>query len=740
MLTYHEVMTVRLGALTTAATDWDAMAGDLQELERLYKSAVESVANDGQWVAVSADAAASRFAVTRKQFADAQVEARAIASLLRDAHGQFTTLIRDLEDIVEQAAKAGFYVNSQGKPVYDYTKIEGRNDPDSDYQDQVAKVQKAEAAWTKKIKGAVQAVDDADQGVKLVLRKAAGVRSLGDILMGHEASFNGSAGGDIQMYEAREAKKYADRLLAGEELDSGELEEWRRLLRVNSDHLIFSRTLLDSLGPEKALELSDKIDELAYYDDTKNKKLYLGVNGGLSDSLATATRVPDFKDAKGNHLRFGTEAYNKAFAGWKKTDDADFYNRWREAFREQSSNETSRRKVTDKQTVNAYQSLATLMLQGHGYSPQFVADVTDDMIAAEKGNSYIFHLRGKYSDENGKGWFANDPIDAALEVMSRDPEGAAGYLDPGTTAGKERFDYLLGDGGDSRDWNVIDTKRYVGDAELDADGAVDTDDRKGLGDALTAAATGVSPSGTAHGPTGHTDVNNRTFKYALKVLSGQGDDMPASLRDDMAKIFTNHGSEVLVAMRDYTARPGTLDQDQVMEVTKQISRSQYSYGLLHEGMNYAIVNSFYDKGQNPEDTLSGAGMAIGFMEQARYSALKGDQYDYSWDKMGSYHISGAILNFIPGYGDIIQRGADIATSAWVMDEQAQQAEKLTGDYKETYGLRRQQLNALADQWYVVNHDWARNHAGYSGDQGIYNSIAAAANDGNKKANGLGGNQ
>ncbi|WP_189703395.1 hypothetical protein [Streptomyces anandii] len=56
------------------------------------------------------------------------------------------------------------------------------------------------------------------------------------------------------------------------------------------------------------------------------------------------------------------------------------------------------------------------------------------------------------------------------------------------------------------------------------------------------------------------------------------------------------------------------------------------------------------------------------MEEGRYLALKSDKHDYTWDKAWSYHASGALLNFIPVYGDLAQRGADVLTSAWVMDE------------------------------------------------------------------------
>lgn len=238
-------------------------------------------------------------------------------------------------------------------------------------------------------------------------------------------------------------------------------------------------------------------------------------------------------------MQFGTSAYNLEFGFWQNSKDAQFYNRWRDALREHGDDEYGLEVAHDQvkvgpgqgQKVRGYQSLATLMQQGHGYSPQFVADVTDDMIAMEKKDPNVWDLYGHFDNKNGGGWFANDPVDAALGVMSHDAEGAAGYLDPGTEDGKKRFDYLLGHGEGSRDWDVINTSNWDSQgakAETHGPDIPDVDNRKGLGDALTAGATGIDPSGPPHALTTHSGVNNRIFEHSLDFLSKQGNDVPAS--------------------------------------------------------------------------------------------------------------------------------------------------------------------------------------------------------------------
>ncbi|WP_330338062.1 hypothetical protein [Streptomyces sp. NBC_00557] len=162
MLSYQDVVTARLGTLLTAATDWEDMAGGFGELETLYAAKVESAATEDT-AGLTATAMAAQLAATRRQFMDAQTEARAIASILRDAHQQLSALIGHVKDVVEQVKADHMTVNSQGEAVYDFSKLTPMRH-DEDYPKYVSQAKDAEAAWTKKIKDAVQKVDDADQG------------------------------------------------------------------------------------------------------------------------------------------------------------------------------------------------------------------------------------------------------------------------------------------------------------------------------------------------------------------------------------------------------------------------------------------------------------------------------------------------------------------------------------------------------------------------------------------------
>ncbi|MGO4750492.1 hypothetical protein AB4212_18025, partial [Streptomyces sp. 2MCAF27] len=169
MLTYHQVMTIDLSLLESAATKWDEAARKFEAVQKIYDSKVKSVGLDGTWNGVSHLVARPNMQVTDEQFTAAPKEARAVASILRDAHSQFVELRGKVKSAVADAAKAGMKVSETGVASYDFSKVSASEANAARYQ---AKVQEAELSWTRLIQEAVKAVDDADRGVKLALKAA----------------------------------------------------------------------------------------------------------------------------------------------------------------------------------------------------------------------------------------------------------------------------------------------------------------------------------------------------------------------------------------------------------------------------------------------------------------------------------------------------------------------------------------------------------------------------------------
>lgn len=231
MPAYHEVMNTDLSRLTTAAAKWEAMADQFETLETTYQSKVQSISGDGTWTGFSASAAAPASARTRLELDAAQKEARAVASLLRDAHAEFADLVGKVKSAVKDAERAGMTVTSEGRAYFDSSKVDretasqARHDPG---------LPGREAYWNRKISNAVQAVSDCDYRVKLGLRDAAKVNALP-----WASGFNSKAEGDLEDVESisehrfKDAEKYIyDEMMRNSK--SSAVEQIKYLLRPPS--------------------------------------------------------------------------------------------------------------------------------------------------------------------------------------------------------------------------------------------------------------------------------------------------------------------------------------------------------------------------------------------------------------------------------------------------------------------------------------------------------------------------
>ncbi|MER6782468.1 MULTISPECIES: hypothetical protein [unclassified Streptomyces] len=203
-------MTTDLGLLTTAAGKWDEMAGELKKVETRYGDTVQKVAVGGEtWNGVSQQTARTNFTATRYEYTAAQTQAKAIASLLRDAHTQFADLKKKLESARDDAIAAGMTVSEQGHVAFDWGKLTPsersayHHDPDGQKT-----ISDAVTKWQKHIDDRVKAVDELDQNVKLAL-SAEVVDSNKDALgKGADETLNGfNAGAEGSLDKAvKEAK------------------------------------------------------------------------------------------------------------------------------------------------------------------------------------------------------------------------------------------------------------------------------------------------------------------------------------------------------------------------------------------------------------------------------------------------------------------------------------------------------------------------------------------------------
>ncbi|MGH1556257.1 hypothetical protein ACRAWF_44385 [Streptomyces sp. L7] len=200
--------------MTTAAERWDGMAGEFEKQETAYRRDVHGITMGTTWTGLSADAANARFDTTLKEFGYAQTEAKAIASLLRDAHERFVELRGRVEAARWDAIRAGMQVSEQG------VVSPGPDQPDTPADPHAVQ------AWQDRIAKAVRDVTDADTGVRIAL---AGVVVDSELLAGGRG-FNGRAMGDVEQYEAEEADQYLEKLGRGGELTDAQLAELEKVV------------------------------------------------------------------------------------------------------------------------------------------------------------------------------------------------------------------------------------------------------------------------------------------------------------------------------------------------------------------------------------------------------------------------------------------------------------------------------------------------------------------------------
>ncbi|MFJ6655965.1 hypothetical protein ACIQNG_06295 [Streptomyces sp. NPDC091377] len=715
MPTYHEAMTTDLTALTTAAEGWDAMAKEFNKQERAYKRDVHGITLGGPWLGLGQQAAGGRFDVTLKEFQNAQQEAKSIASLLRDAHTQFTRLRGELKDARDGAVEAGMKVTDKGEVSFDMARLdEGarnayRHDPD--YQESV---RKAVTSWQNRIDALVKAVTDADKGVEVAF-KAVVIDS--DPSDGTLNGFNGQAQGDIEVYEAREAEEIANRLKDGDKISDAEMAALQRAFRDNSDDRAFSQTLLTALGTDGTIKLTDRLNEFAHDDDKGRKDQYLQLQGGLADTVAKATQVPgSVTDAPPGSPRFNQ---------WLASDDGRFYRQWTESLEKNGTKNYG----SNTSPRYGYQSFAGLMSHADAtYDDQFLHEVAGDMIAAEKKQEGLFTEWGA-----GNKGIRGDGLDVVLGVMSKNPDAATAFFDPagnGTGADHVKNDhltYLLNE----RDWPQRVVTGY-GVTEFD-----DPLSRVGLGAALEAAATGQPPLEDGQDPwpeVPHTDSQARVMHGIIEQLKpSEGTDAPVpdNLRQPLANAlaqYTNDTHEILGgedadyvrALDEGYFREGdsahlAVSQKDLIQVMRGLSEDPEAYATLHKAESRYIDTQLYGlpegaSASEQEATVRRSGSALGTYTAIREDVINdGRMAEYSeadWKAKVAYHVIGGVVTpmAIPTaggsivVGDALQRGVDTWAWQWGNAMKADADASANADVADRYLEANNQMTTMVDTW------------------------------------------
>ncbi|MEU8619200.1 hypothetical protein [Streptomyces sp. NPDC048623] len=687
---------LRFGVFTqlgTAAGDWEAMAKKLRDLETDARDDLGGKAAKANWEGVNATVTKEFVGKTAKEFADAATQAESIANILKDTHGELVGYKKQLNDTIEQALTRNLTVVGTGDGGFTVTM--------NIHPDRAAKGHEV----PEHTQADVNALRDEVQKILTQATESDTTAAQALTMLVSQTPYGFSDAAYYDRDSAAKAMKDAEEIAnllkkKGDDLTPEQFDRLNKDLAAYKDDRLFQEKLATTLGPRGVLEfwadLSDPSD-----------------GGGLQ--RARLKDLGDFQQNLSFVLAGATQSDSPAMRTWEndmvKLGDQRIETRGGQAY--------------------GYQLMSNLMRTGD-WDNRFLNAYGNALVATEKKMKVPdrFYLMEPTLKMNfiGDAEFGRDPIAGFMAALANSPDAATDFFNA-----KEPQD--------NAQW-VLKDRPSFDDSPL-KDGPNET--LEATGRAMFAAVSGVTDLETGAQYEEHTPEQREAMKRSLGILASSKNDFPPELRDSMAYAMGNHGDWVHEAMSDPIGRH-ELDAGQLMEVSKQISRNRDDYQTLTQVMHQSVVADILTEKAHPEDSLDRAGRTIGFLEEARYQATNADKgealADASWKKAWRYHIVGGLITPWSPAMDSVQRGVDLITSKMLEDEQNRINDQATADHTKTYENRSQELRGLADLWYTQNKDWAEDptHEGYSKDHGIYSQIEGAANDGNKKAEGVGGIQ
>ncbi len=706
MLTVRELRDLRLGKLNTAVTDWREMVRRLRTIAdgdggggdkgnskgEVSAAGLSGAARGADWAGENAAVTQQFVSRTAVEMTEMAAEAGDVLGILESAHKKFTKHKEDLETVIEDVKKQHIHINAQGTAV----ESDGTAKAEKPTQEQLD-------AAAKRIERVLWDAAESDRIAARELRAIAKRK--------HE--FSSQNAGSLKAADARQGeedaaywtKKLHDLGNHPEKLTEPQLKKFNEALRNQRDNPAFTTTFSQVMGGEGTLQFWRSLADPGKGDTPTGARAELlgHVQDNLSMTLANATRqnTPGMQAWEDEVIKAGTKEFGHPGIMSK---------------------------------AYGFQVMSNLMGKGQ-FDKGFLDRYGDEMLKFERGKGKGPEAWGlmapgtdlDHSNDNSRG---NDPMTGYLKALSHNPDASTAVFNNG-----DKADYLLKE------------RAYYDEDKLDSDGA-DPDkkllSREALGDALFAAGSGMNPDDPAAEYVEHRPEHKQVLEGALSRLADKGDDMPTAIRDDMARLLGNHGEDAHLTMGG-TSEEWRLDRNDMLEVTKQISRDPDSYQVLNQAMDRAMMQDIHETTEDteeskPRDSLDRSGRTVGFLEEARTRAI-GDKTaqelkDLGWGAkgMGGYLVVGTAATAAspwlpPTVGGHIDHAAFAISKALVEDETLRIQEDGSKDSSDVAALQDKRLEALKDEWYETNRDWAKERDDYSKNHGALAEINAAAQDG-----------
>ncbi|MEU8822778.1 DUF6571 family protein [Streptomyces sp. NPDC048636] len=509
-LTFDDLYHVSLKSLGAAADDWKEMVDQLDTLAKDAKDGMVKQSEAARWAGLTADVTRPFVRKTGKEFRDAHTEAKAIWSMLRDAHADLTEIQADLKKAVDvDAKKSHIRVSGLKNGTVSCVVLGQRGDTNQETPKQAGEREALES----RINGLIARAEEIDNSVTRALKKIHG---------GDSHNFGHGTYDSLDDAQAERAVSLARLALKpgeawDQQLTGTKLAELKQLLAGNSKDREFAVDFYRSLGPRDALRFQQYVALGAPVGCSKARlELAHSIQVSMGETLATATHRPGGKDNPHTAFREDKDYLGKAWVTELKKVGA----------RPLPSDPWGRA------NASGYQVLSTLLRHGK-YDKEFLVPVAQDMVAFDRKNpnEWVWadrpggesEYRLNFDKKGGSGW---DPIPGLLEGLGHSPEASTQFFQ-GSTGGEKgdgleklrNLDYFLGDKeGKNHRWQIADsgTDIFGGEAKGADYG------KEALGHALESATSG-RPYDSAGPAKDHTLDQADVFSTVAKKVAANPD-------------------------------------------------------------------------------------------------------------------------------------------------------------------------------------------------------------------------
>ncbi|MFE0187593.1 DUF6571 family protein [Streptomyces sp. NPDC059008] len=647
MVAFSDLLHADLGKLQAAADEWKLLPKKYQGLQELFEARVTKPLKS-DWHGDAAAQAQLWLMKIKEQYAAAAQEAHAIATLLLDAHAEFSAAQKKLRRIIDEEAPAEKLQVLDNGMVID-------TDPDTQgfmaggysdvfHPERKAKVEAIQGRIAKVLRDATAA----DEAADWALRQDSNGKN--------NASFNKNIYTSLD--SAREAKKDMAEALRltkkGEDLTNDELDRLAKILSKRKTDMVFAERFATTLGPKGALEFWREAS---------------GPGSGERGSERNAA-LKQLQDGLGSTLGIATQSDSAAMDGWKEKMLA-------------LGPQTIDPGGPGGPSAKGYQLMSSLMRSG-SYDTDFLNDYGRDLVKYEQSRSPSTP-RGLWApdstmpriDYSGDGPGA-DPMTGYMDALSMNPEAATQFLDPGDPRKNGSLKYLV----DDREW-VPD-----GFHEKTGQGA--------LAMAIEAGATGHQP-GQEDAVRDHTASQARIMRDAINMLDGgsKNEKLPDGMHLPIAHALGDYVSDtqdMLSSVNDASSHHKedkasgvwadettgqmrmAVDPESLIRVMRGVSDDPGAYHVIQEAQTAHTAQQLADipsgtSAEKAKELMADSATAMGAID-----AVQGDvildrrdegRSDHKWwiGKAG-YHGAAGIVTKFPVVGDIAVRLTDVGATAW----------------------------------------------------------------------------